>query len=179
MKLTQSSTDTAVCLRSARYLRVTIKRGLLLFWAAWLAIVCLTNLFDWLKSMGALSEHWRFASNNYGLMAATLEIYGARSLTMSLFLIVTVWEGVASFLFWRALISRRKDRETAYLLAFAVSLPIWAAFMLADEFLIAYSLQSSHMRIFIAQLVSLLALELLPGPSDGSESPVDSNQTSK
>ena len=42
----------------------TIKRGLLLFWAAWLSIVLATNLFDALRALDLLGDGWRFASGN-------------------------------------------------------------------------------------------------------------------
>jgi hypothetical protein len=39
---------------------------------------------------------------------------------------------------------------------------LWAAFILADEVFIAYAVAGTHWRLFIAQLTTLLAVELLP-----------------
>jgi hypothetical protein len=49
--------------------------------------------------------------------------------------------------------------------AFTASLGLWMAFILADEFFIAYEvagLEATHVRLFTAQLASLLVLRLLP-----------------
>ncbi len=48
--------------------------------------------------------------------------------------------------------------------AFFVALMFWAAFVLADEVLIAYPVESTHLRLFTAQLATLLAIVLLPEP---------------
>jgi hypothetical protein len=39
---------------------------------------------------------------------------------------------------------------------------LWSAFLVADEVLIAYPLEGTHLRLFVAHLVTLLAVELLP-----------------
>ena len=47
-------------------------------------------------------------------------------------------------------------------LAFTASLLLWGAFLVADEVFIAYPLESTPLRLFVAHLVTLLAVELLP-----------------
>jgi hypothetical protein len=39
---------------------------------------------------------------------------------------------------------------------------LWGAFLLADEILIAYAVEGTHMSIFTAQIATLLVVELLP-----------------
>jgi hypothetical protein len=39
---------------------------------------------------------------------------------------------------------------------------LWGAFLVADEVFIAYPLESTHLRLFIAYLVTLMTIELLP-----------------
>jgi hypothetical protein len=46
--------------------------------------------------------------------------------------------------------------------AFAAALSLWAAFMLADEFCRQYDPERSHVLFFTAQLITLMALHLLP-----------------
>jgi len=154
-----------------RFSLVTLKRGLLFFWAAWLTIVLLTNVFDLLKQSGVLGAGWRFASGNYGFMAATTAIYALPpALVTLLFIGVILWEALAAWLMWLAFL-RARDGQSALLArvntAFVVSLALWAAFMLADEILMAYDVEATHMRIFAAQLVTLLVIYLLP--DTGSE----------
>ncbi len=144
----------------------TLKRGLLFFWALWLSIVFLTNLMDLLRYSGILNQSWTFTSGNLDFMVQTTAIMLVpRPVVLLLFLGVLVWEAASALLLWRAFAAFRGifagGLNTVYT-AFAVSLALWAAFMIADELFLAYDVEATHMRIFIAQLVTLLALRLLP-----------------
>jgi hypothetical protein len=143
-----------------------LKRILLAFWAVWLTLVFATNLFDGGKAIGLLGESWVFASGNYRFLAETTARYGTPAwLDKLLFLGVVVWEGVAFLLFWLACWTfrgREKGSMSLLYTAFAVSLSLWAAFLLADEVFIAYAVEGTHLRLFIAQLATLLAVVLLP-----------------
>jgi hypothetical protein len=46
--------------------------------------------------------------------------------------------------------------------AAAAGLFLWAGFIIADEVFIAYAVSATHWHLFIAQLATLLAVELLP-----------------
>jgi hypothetical protein len=81
------------------------------------------------------------------------------ALVVVLFLGVIAWETLAALLFWRALVAR--TRRAIYA-AFTASLALWATFALADEIFVAYALGAVHLRLFGVQLLSLLALRLLP-----------------
>ncbi len=73
-----------------------------------------------------------------------------------LFAGVVVWEGLGAVLLWRPTDA-----------AFVVTLALWGAFVLAEEIFLAYVVEATHLRLFIAQLVTLLVIHLLP---DGSAS---------
>jgi hypothetical protein len=138
---------------------------LLLFWAVWLSIVFLSNLADAGKGFGLLGGSWAFASGNWKLIQETTMRYGIpAAVNAILFAGVILWEGVAAVLFWWAgwSFQGRNEARKAVYLAFTTSLLLWAAFLLADEVFIAYPLESTHLRLFMAQLVTLLAVELLP-----------------
>jgi hypothetical protein len=139
----------------------TLKRGLLVFWAVWLTFVFVKNTFDGLKALGALPEGWRFASKNYGYMWDATRVYNLPAWMVGiLFAGATIWEGVAATLMWRA--AGVGGRLTgAAMLSFAVSLALWAAFMLMDEIFNAYQVENTHTRVFIAQLATLLVVGLL------------------
>jgi hypothetical protein len=143
------------------------KRGLLLFWAVWFSVVLATNTCDALKALGLLGPGWRFASGNFGFVAETTARYGVATwVNAILFLGVVVWEAAAALLFWLAWGETRSHAASAarhLYPAFSVSLALWGAFLLADELLIAYAVEASHLRLFTAQLASLLAIVLLPG----------------
>ncbi|HEX4589968.1 MAG TPA: hypothetical protein VH120_08575 [Gemmataceae bacterium] len=144
---------------------VAFKRFLLVAWAVWLSVVLLTNLADAVKGLGWLGESWAFASGNLQFIRETTARYGTPDVVNGvLFGGVVVWEGVAAVLFWRAALAFRGRGvgRTAMYQAFAVQLLLWFGFLVADEVFIAYPLEATHLRIFVAQLVTLVAIELLP-----------------
>jgi hypothetical protein len=144
---------------------ILFKRLVLLFWAVWLSVVFLSNLADAGKGLGLLDEFWVFASGNWRILQETTARYGTHAAVNAvLFAGVIVWEGIAAVLFWRAGLSFRgriAARNAVYI-AFTTSLLLWSAFLVADEVFIAYPLEGVHLRLFVAHLVTLLAVELLP-----------------
>jgi hypothetical protein len=140
-----------------------LRRGLLFFWGAWTGMVVVTNLADGLKTLGILSDSWPLASGNYALLARVTAIYQTpRWFPALLFCGVILWEAAAAALFLRAaLIFQPSARTTPVVQAFALSLGLWMAFMLADETFLAYRIENTHRSIFIAQLLTLLAVWLL------------------
>jgi hypothetical protein len=152
------------------WLALLLKRGLLLFWAVWLALVFLTNLLDAVKALGLLAESWPFASGNYAFLVQTTARYGTPTWANAvLFAGVICWQALAAALFSLAAWSYRgegKGRQWVYA-ASGVGLALWAAFVIADEVFIAYPVSATHWRLFIAQLATLLAVELLPERRQG------------
>jgi hypothetical protein len=144
---------------------ILLKRLLLLFWAVWLSSVFLGNLADAGKALGLLGESWTFASGNWKLIEETTARYKIpAAVNAILFAGVILWEGIACVLFWRAGWSfrgRSSARKSVYL-AVTTSLLLWGAFLVADEVFIAFPLGSTHLRLFVAHLVTLLAVDLLP-----------------
>jgi hypothetical protein len=99
-------------------------------------------------------------------MVATTQPYALPHwLPALLFLGVVLWQGLAAGLLWGAVGAfqgmQGPGLERLYM-AFGVSLALWAAVMLADELVLVYEVEAPHMRIFLAQLVSLLVLHLVP-----------------
>ena len=154
----------------------TIKRGLLLFWALWHSIALTTNITDGLKALKLLPDTWGFASGNYLFIRTLTGIYTLPEWLVAIFFLgVLLLEGLATLLFWRAFRGfKGKDPEIAPIYpAFTVSLALWAAFMIADEILIAYEIEQVHRTLFGLELISLLALRLLPD-SEPESSPSSS-----
>jgi hypothetical protein len=144
---------------------IFFKRVLLLFWAVWLSVVLVSNLADAAKGLGWLGESRAFGSGNLKFIRETTALYGTPNwVNGALFAAVILWEGVATLLFWWAGWTYRgsgSERKVVYR-AFTASLLLWGAFLVADEVFIAYAIESSHLRLFIGHLVTLLAVELLP-----------------
>jgi hypothetical protein len=144
-----------------------LKLGLILFWASWLSLTFVTNVFDGLKILKVLPEEWKFASGNYMAIARATSSYSFPDwLNFLLFLGATLWEGLAACLFWFSFISYLRsgfgDLSRANM-AFGFSLALWATMILADEIFKAYRLVRTHMIIFACQGITLLIIYALPG----------------
>lgn len=150
-----------------------LKRLLLFFWAAWCALVAASNLCDALKGLGILDQSWPFASGNYRAIAAATARYGVvREVNCALFACVIVWEGLSALLFLHAAIRYcGRDSLQPVHTAFAVSLMLWASFMIADEIVFTFVFEATHMRIFIAQVATWLAIELIPEEAEPAKPP--------
>jgi hypothetical protein len=149
-----------------------IKRGILLFWAAWFAMVLLTNFTDVLKAVGYLPEGFSLASGNWLFMKQVTAIHGTPvGITALMLLVIMAWEALLVCLFWQAFQTFRERKGEGGLAAvnraFAVSLALWGLFILADEFFIQYELENTHKSFAILALVSYLGIYLLP--DGGSE----------
>jgi hypothetical protein len=142
-----------------------LKRALLGGWALWWTVVLATNLTDAGKALGWLHDSWVFASGNYAFIVKTTALYGPPSWVNGLlFAGVIAWQGITAILFWvTCLTFRGKSTVGPWLYpAFTAGLTLWLAFAVADEVCIAYALEATHLRLLIAQLATLLAIELLP-----------------
>jgi hypothetical protein len=142
-----------------------LKRVLLLFWAVWFTVVFLSNLADAGKGLGLLGESWAFASGNWKFLQETTARYGTPDVVNAgLFAGVILWEGVAAVLFWWAGCTFRGQASSRWVvyLPITASLLLWGSFLIADEVCIAYPVEGTHLRLFIAHLLTLLALERLP-----------------
>jgi hypothetical protein len=150
----------------ARRQVVFLKQLLLLFWATWLTLVCATNVTDGARTLGLLGKSWAFASGNYASVVETTKRYHPPEwVNRLLFGGVICWEGTVAVLFWLAWWCYRGQGEESrapLYVAFTAGLGLWAAFIIADEICITYPIEATHWRLFIAQLATLLAIELLP-----------------
>ncbi len=146
---------------------VTLKLGLIFFWASWLTLTVLTNVFDGLKVLKVLPEEWKFSSGNYAAIARATSAYSVPAWVNGLlFMGATLWEGLVSFLFWISFLSYLGSGFTDLShanTAFGFSLALWAAMILADEIFKAYRLVRTHMLIFVCQGITLLIIYVLPG----------------
>jgi hypothetical protein len=144
----------------------TLKIALLAFWAAWFAIVFLTNLCGGLKAAGKLPGTWTFASKNFAAVKKATSIYAAPPWVPALlFARVILWQAIATVLFacaTLASLSAGTMSWDAVNAAFAAGTMLWAAFMIADEITIKYAYEQAHELLFILQLATLVAVYWLP-----------------
>jgi hypothetical protein len=144
---------------------VFLKLAILAFWAAWFAIVFLTNLFGALKAAGTLSPDWKFASKNYEWVQKAVSVYSPPPWVAAfLFLGVLAWQFIAACAFaWALQASVRLGSVAAApaATAFAIGILLWAAFMIADEITLKYAMEQPHELLFIAQVACLLLVTLV------------------
>jgi len=142
-----------------------IKRLLLLFWAAWLSIVVITNVLDGLRALGAIPDSFKFVSGNWRWINEVMDPLGVpRGLQAFQFAGAITWEALAAVLFWRAVATYRGRalvHEPATVVACGVNLALWATFQVLDEVFMAYQSEGVHRMIFVSQIVTVLALYLL------------------
>lgn len=134
-----------------------IKRGLLIFWAAWTGLVFASNAADGLKELRVLPESWAFASHNFNLMIKVTAIYHLPEWTVAaLFCGVIGWQAAGTWAYSRA--ATKPSAGGQILSAFGVNLALWAAFMIADEVFLAYPMENVHRAVFTAQLLTLIGV---------------------
>jgi hypothetical protein len=144
-----------------------LQKGLLGFWAAWTTLVAATNLFDAMKRGGILPDGWTLSSYNFDLVADTVGAHGVpRAAAALLFGGVILWQLLAAALLWRALGALRRGRPATaaeVTQAFAVSLALWSAFLIATEATVSYATAGTHKDTLVALLATLIALRVLDG----------------
>ena len=145
---------------------MTFKLGLLTFWSLWHGIVLLTNLLEGLKVLRVLPAQWTFASKNYdAIVQATKKYHPAPWIPGLLFSGVLMWQLLILVAFGWAMVAsvlaRSMDLDLVSI-AFGLSLSLLAAFIIADELCTEYDTEHGHILFFIAQLVTVIALTVLP-----------------
>ena len=145
---------------------LALKLGLLLFWSLWYVIVLATNLCEGFEHLRIFSHTWPFASGNLGAITkATTRYCSSRRLPRLLFFGVVCWQLAAVVLFGSAIAASVRagsvDSESVNA-AFLAGLGLWSAFMLADEVLKQYDVEHSHVLFFMAQLLTFVAIHMLP-----------------
>jgi hypothetical protein len=149
---------------------LTFKQGMILFWALYMSLVVILNIFDALKTAKFLPQTWKFASGNYWYIEQVTKIYAVPGwLNGILFVGAIVWEILNTIMLWNALLVFDGSSYEFINAALIVGLALWAAFMLMDELFLAWAVSignsnpmEGHRSIFVCWLVCLLAINLLP-----------------
>ena len=142
-----------------------IKAGLLLFWALWFTLAFSTNFFDLLKALHHLPISWQFNSGNYQAVAQVISRYhGSSTLLNTLFVLDITAQLLIAIAFWVTFIRyiTQKPNYFAWInLTFGISVALWAVFILIEEIFIAYQFETTHIRLLVFELISLLSIHLL------------------
>lgn len=135
-----------------------MRRLVLGFWAAYFAAICLTNALDLLGGWGLLPEGWRYVSGNLPLLVRMLGGVGLPATLARLLLAgIVLWQGTTAWLFGQALLQGGGLER-----AFVAATGLWAAFLIGDELFLQYGLESVHLKLFLAQVLSFFVVRALP-----------------
>lgn len=141
-----------------------IKDGIVVFWAAWISIVVITNVAAALRVAGLLPSDAALASGNYTAIVNLSDRFSMpHALDFVIFLAVVLWEAVAAALLWRAAIysvAGSSLRTGATNTGLGILLALFASFMLADEIFHAFKIENDHRSIAAFILISLIALHI-------------------
>lgn len=128
-----------------------------------------TNFFDGLVQLGALGEGWSFASGNYAFLLDVTGVHDTPEFAVALIFAGGVaWELAVAALTWLAFVAqiRGSASHRHVYRAFVPAIGFFAAFLVLTEFFIAYDLADALVQLFVAVLVSLLAIDYLKSKDD-------------
>jgi hypothetical protein len=141
------------------------KKIIILFWAFWWLIAFWTDVVGGLAHLGWLKATWA-PDTNYPFLVQTLQMYPIPYwLPPILFIGICLWAFLSAVLFcWASLGLNYKKEIWLYRAqcAFIVSLCFWLAFFIADQIVMKFDLEENHMVQGGFELLSYLALYLLP-----------------
>lgn len=132
------------------------------FWGMWYAIAAYTNLLDFAYKLGWLSPFWRYRSSNFDIIGSYFMRFDISLnwvyplLSIGILAEITI----AILFFWTAFrLYQGKSADRSFYPAFLFSMTFWCAFLVLDELIISYSLASTHLRLLIATMVTLLLIK--------------------
>jgi hypothetical protein len=141
------------------------KKTIILFWTFWWLIALWTDIVGSLKHMRILSADWA-PDLNYPSLVDSLKIYHLPFwFPVALFIIILLWSLLSAGLFCWASIGLYKPSRVwkkRAQNAFIVSLTYWLAFFIADQIVMKFDLEENHMVQGGFQLLTYLALYILP-----------------
>lgn len=144
---------------------MAFKKIIILFWALWWFIALWTDVSGGLVHMHLIHVTWA-SDNNYVSLADSLKMYQLPVWVPPLFFIgIVVWSLLSTLAFCWASMALRKNKSLWIKraeIAFIISLTYWLAFFLADQAVMKFDVEENHMVQGGFQLLSFLALYLLP-----------------
>ncbi|MDI9817984.1 MULTISPECIES: hypothetical protein [unclassified Legionella] len=141
------------------------KKIMILFWMLWWLIALWTDVMGLLAHYGLVVKDWA-RDINYPFLLESLKIYPVSDwLPPLLFAGIILWSFASAAAFFWACLSLHKSPQLWMRradIAFIISLSYWLAFFLADQLVMKFDLEENHMVQGGFQLLTYLALYLLP-----------------
>jgi len=139
-----------------------VSAGLLLFWGIYFVMAGTGNAVDWLTDHGYRGKYFRSSSKNLELMEKVAKRHGSGSSAIgALFVIIMSWELLSAAAYLCAF-GLYLDGNTILLpYAFFAGMGLFAGLVLGNEAFVYYDDEEEHVIMFVAQLVSYIAVVLL------------------
>jgi len=139
-----------------------VSAGLLLFWGIYFAMAATGNIADWLTEHGHRGRYFRFSSKNLELLEkVAMKHESGRRITPVLFAVIASWETLSAVLYLSALGLYLIGNTFVVPYAFFVGMGLFAGLVLGNEAFIYYDDEEEHVVMFLAQLISYIAVVLL------------------
>jgi hypothetical protein len=139
-----------------------VSSGLLLFWGVYFGLAGTGNVVDWLTDHGYRGRLFRSSSKNLELMERVAKRHGSgKSAIGALFAVIMSWELLSSVTYLVALALYLEGNLTLLPYAFFIGMGLFAGLILGNEAFVYYDDEEEHVIMFLAQLVSYIAVVLL------------------
>lgn len=136
-----------------------------MFWAIWWLIASWTDISGGLAHLGILQASFA-PDTNYPFLVNSLKMYHVPEwLPFLLFIAIIGWSLVSTIAFFWATFAWSKTRKIwlrRAQIAYIISLVFWLSFFLADQLVMKFDLEENHMVQGGFELLTFLALYLLP-----------------
>ena len=139
-----------------------VSAGLLLFWGAYFSLAGTGNVANWLTDHGYKGRFFRSSSRNFELMEKVARRHGAgRGAVKGMFLLIMSWELSTAAAYLAALVLFLEGSVWLLPFAFFLGMGLFAGIILGNEAFVYYNDEEEHVVMFLAQLVSYIAIVVL------------------
>lgn len=147
------------------------KKIIIVFWTIWWLIALWTDVVGLLAHFGLLQKSWA-PDTNYPFLVESLKMYNPPVWVPPLcFAGILFWSLLSTLAFGWVCIGLNQSaaywRQRADI-AFIISLSYWLAFFLTDQLVMKFDLEENHMVQGGFQLLTYLALYILPTKAEGN-----------
>lgn len=139
-----------------------VSAGLLLFWGVYFGMAGTGNAVDWLTNHGYRGRLFRSSSKNLELMERVAKRHGTGVTAIrALFAMIMSWEILSSLAYFAAFALYLTGNLAILPYAFFIGMGLFAGLILGNEAFVYYEDEEEHVIMFLAQLVSYIAVVLL------------------
>ncbi len=139
-----------------------VSAGLLVFWGVYFAMAGTGNLIDWLTRRGYRGKYFRSSSKNLELMERVAKRHGSgESAIKILFAAIMSWELLSAATYFTTFAFYLAGSTMLVQYAFFIGIGLFAGLILGNEAFVYYDDEEEHVVMFLAQLVSYIAVSML------------------